>query len=266
MKYPILAVLSVFLWLSLSACAPVEDVPGISSAPSPSVSSAQTESPPVQSAPLSEEEIREVGLSCGQTPQGGFGWAELHGDRSRWFEDTQDRAATVSYTSPTLSDAVFYYYDETGQGDIGEISALLLDKLLASMTSECPELRTFTVLDYSIPEQAPMSRAELVDTFTEDTIRLGDAWLPEESADGLAQYFDYWLNVVYPGLDTDMWLLIPDYSFRWSGMAGASSFNPELADEAGLINAKEIVNHSPEADFQIIVKYGNWYRFKTWSI
>ena len=37
-------------------------------------------------------------------------------------------------------------------------------------------------------------------------------------------------------------------------------FDPDAAEEDGLIDVSKTVAHSAEADFHILVKYGDWYR------
>lgn len=252
--------LLVFLLLPLSSCSNTnmehEDI--ITSTPSTDVAEEET---PESFVPLTEDEIRAIGISCGQEDGLGYGWDVFHGDRSRWFENTEDQIATEWISGPMSSNGVFYYFDETGETDVKEIAQILVDKMLSTMTEDDPVLRQFTILDYKVKEQEPQSREQAVEAFVDKTIHLAWDMLAERSPSDIEAYFYYWLGV-YPGLDQDMWVFTPNFSFSWSGMAGTASFSPDNADEDGLIDVAETISHSAEADFHILVKYGNCYRLQ----
>lgn len=249
--------LLMLFWIPLSACTVQETEPPDIALNTPSLDADEAET----FISLTTAEIREIGLSCGQQDFG-YGWDVFHGDRSRWFQTTGDQPPTEWFGSPLTSDAVYYYLDETGEMPVEEVAGILVDKLLASMLEDDPELRQFTVLDYRVKEQEPQTRAQAVETFVDDTIRLAPEMLAEMERSELEDYFSYWLGAVYPGLDQDMWVFTPNFSFSWSGMAGVLGFDPDAAGEDGLIVVRKTVAHSPEADFHILVKYGDWYRLQ----
>lgn len=186
-------------------------------------------------------------------------------DRDIWFEYYDGDNCIIPYVidkvanSPSGSNDIYYFEDESGKMKLEEVSKNLVDVMLKDMKKE-DENRTFRVTDYVIGEQELYDSKEVIELMAGRFNEMKVLVSVPDTETPFIYYRDIMKQIAvnYPAIGEDMWLFTPVYEYRYDGTVSPIGPFPEDAGEfvAGGSDG------STELYYFVIMKEGNIYRMQ----